>query len=54
MNELQKSMTKFEREKVNTQEPPSIVPLAINVQPLFQMIEDISNKVNVVSKIDIL
>ena len=54
MDELQKLVSDTKSEKVNPQEPPSIIPPVTNVQPLVQIPEDTSNKVDIISKIDIV
>ena len=48
MDELQKSVIDTAREKVNPQEPPSIIPLVTNIQPLIQMLEATSIKVDTI------
>ena len=52
VDELQKSMTNIAREMVNPQEPHSIIPLVINVQPLIQIPKDTSTKVDTIAKIN--
>ena len=52
MDELQMYVIDVAREKMNPQEPTSIIPPVINVKILIQMLEDISNKVDTISKID--
>ena len=39
IDELQKSMTNIEREKVNPQEPPSIIPQVTTIHPLVKEFE---------------
>ena len=48
VDKLQKSMTDVARGKVNPQEPPSIIPLVTNIQPLIQMLEATSIKVDTI------
>ena len=52
IDELQKVVTDVARDKVNPQEPPSIIPLVTQVQFLTQTIVDTSTKVDTSIKID--
>lgn len=54
VDEIQNSVIDTQREKVNQQEPPSIIPLVTIVQPLVQMLKARSTKVDIVAKIDIV
>lgn len=50
VDELQKIVTNVTREKVNPQEPPSIIPLVTNLQLLGQILEATSIKVDTIKK----
>ena len=51
MEELQKVVIDVTREKVNPQEPPSIIPSVTNVQSLVQMLEIRSTKTDTIVKV---
>ena len=50
IDELQKLVTDTEREKVNPQEPPSIIPQVTTIQPLVKEDEATLDKVDTVEK----
>ena len=50
MDELQKLVNDTAREKVNPQEPPSIISPRNNIQPLVQIQKDTIAKVDTVEK----
>ena len=51
VDELQKVVADITRDKVNTQEPPSIIPIAITRQPQVQASIDTSTKVDTIVKV---
>ena len=54
VDELQKVVTDVTRDRVNPQEPPSIIPLITNVQTSAQTIVDTYTKVDTSVKVDIV
>ena len=54
VEELQKVVTEVTRDKVNTQEPPSTIPLVTGDQPFTQTTIDTSIKVDTSVKVDIV
>ena len=51
VDELQKVVADLTRDKVNTQEPPSIIPTAASGQPIVQTSIDTSTKVDSIIKV---
>ena len=54
VEELQKTVTKVTRDKVNPQEPSSVIPSITQVQLPIQKIVDTSTKVDTNIKVDIM
>ena len=54
VEELQKAVADITRDKVNTQEPRSTIPLATSAQTLVQTLDDTSTKVDTTVKVDIV
>ena len=54
VDELQKVVADIIRDKMNTQEPPSTIPLVTSDQPSIQTLEHTSTKVDTSVKINIV